>query len=171
MPKRRSLIDVVEELAARDPGFRDQDSRDFAHWHIRSKTNTVDDNQRSTKFSGGRTSSQTSLDRSGNVDAPYRASTQVYDRKLHRHGHDDDESERENDLGRPYREGGTQNRSTGRAGVGTALPIPQIDVTRATKVNEAMAVYHEQERRRGEQRVRGYQRYIDTMGQSAYWKK
>jgi hypothetical protein len=79
-----------------------------------------------------------------------------------------------NDLGRPYREGGRQNRSTGRAGGGTVLPVPQYNVamaSKADKVNETMELYHEQERIRSEQRVRACEQYVEAQGRSPYFKQ
>jgi len=81
---------------------RAADERKLFDFHRDSRLNNVDDSTRSTKFTAGYTSSDKSLDRAGNVDVPYRASNQIYDRKLHRYGRaaGDDDSVAAYDLGR-----------------------------------------------------------------------
>lgn len=124
MAKPRTLREfyILESDLLFEPKAKDQ--KTSWNWHKESRTNSVNDLQRATKFGvGGRTSNTVAYDRANNDESVYRGSTKVYDRVKNRHGYALDGSDaRAFDFGRAY---GVSDQ--GPAGLkGTILPVVTV---------------------------------------------
>ncbi len=92
----RKILDV-DETDLFEP--RTQDQRTSLNFHKEHRRNNVDDHTRASEWNAGRTKNIKALDRAGNRDVPYRASTTMYDRAAH-HGYNPGQDPDQYDYGR-----------------------------------------------------------------------